>query len=163
MFYSLVSEFKENVWSSGKKCIFFPSVCTCWKKKKRSRQGALIQGDNTMKYGSISLSLAHMHPQTHVFTVCNAHNLFFPPCSYKCCSVPSMCFSSLTTDISLLSSDLLKVMFNTSLMFCQLAPAFLYELLGSLMNIKHWFIGENGGWSHYAIMQIAHRHYLLHW
>lgn len=162
MFYSLVSEFKENVWSSGKKFIFFPSVCTCW-KKKRSRQGALIQGDNTMKYGSISLSLAHMHPQTHVFTVCNAHNLFFPPCSYKCCSVPCMCFSSLTTDISLLSSDLLKVMFNTSLMFCQLAPAFLYELLGSLMNIKHWFIGENGGWSHYAIMQIAHRHYLLHW
>lgn len=161
MFYSLVSEFKENVWSSEKNVFFFPSVCTCW--KKRSRQGALIQGDNTMKYGSISLSLAHMHPQTHVFTVCNAHDLFFPPCSYKCCSVPCMCFSSLTTDISLLSSNLLKVMFNTSLMFCQLAPAFLYELLGSLMNIKHWFIGENGGWSHYAIMQIAHRHYLLHW
>lgn len=144
--------------------MYFFSFCVhLSKKKKRSRQGALIQGDNTMKYGSISLSLAHMHPQTHVFTVCNAHNLFFPPCSYKCCSVPCMCFSSLTTDISLLSSDLLKVMFNTSLMFCQLAPAFLYELLGSLMNIKHWFIGENGGWSHYAIMQIAHRHYLLHW
>lgn len=162
MFYSLVSEFKENVWSSGKNVFFF-LLCALVEKKKRSRQGALIQGDNTMKYGSISLSLAHMHPQTHVFTVCNAHNLFFPPCSYKCCSVPCMCFSSLTTDISLLSSDLLKVMFNTSLMFCQLAPAFLYELLGSLMNIKHWFIGENGGWSHYAIMQIAHRHYLLHW
>lgn len=145
------------------KNLFFFLLCALVEKKKRSRQGALIQGDNTMKYGSISLSLAHMHPQTHVFTVCNAHNLFFPPCSYKCCSVPCMCFSSLTTDISLLSSDLLKVMFNTSLMFCQLAPAFLYELLGSLMNIKHWFIGENGGWSHYAIMQIAHRHYLLHW
>lgn len=161
MFYSLVSEFKENVWSSEKNVFFF--LLCALVEKKRSRQGALIQGDNTMKYGSISLSLAHMHPQTHVFTVCNAHDLFFPPCSYKCCSVPCMCFSSLTTDISLLSSNLLKVMFNTSLMFCQLAPAFLYELLGSLMNIKHWFIGENGGWSHYAIMQIAHRHYLLHW
>lgn len=159
MFYSLVSEFKENVWSSEKNVFFF-LLCALVEKKKRSRQGALIQGDNTIKYGSISLSLAHMHPQTHVFTVCN---LFSPPCCFKCCSVPCMCFSSLTTHISLLSSNLLKVMFNTSLMFCQLAPAFLYELLGSLMNIKHWFIGENGGWSHYAIMQIAHRHYLLHW
>lgn len=142
------------------KKMYFYSFCVHLLKKKRSRQGALIQGDNTIKYGSISLSLEHMHPQTHVFTVCN---LFSPPCSYKCCSVPCMCFSSLTTHISLLSSNLLKVMFNTSLMFCQLAPAFLYELLGSLMNIKHWFIGKNGGWSHYAIMQIAHRHYLLHW
>lgn len=163
MFYSLVSEFKENVWSSGKKCIFFPSVCTCWKKKKEQARCPNSRRQHNEIWIHLSLSLAHMHPQTHVFTVCNAHNLFFPPCSYKCCSVPCMCFSSLTTDISLLSSNLLKVMFNTSLMFCQLAPAFLYELLGSLMNIKHWFIGENGGWSHYAIMQIAHRHYLLHW
>lgn len=60
------------------KNVFFFLLCALVEKKKRSRQGALIQGDNTMKYGSISLSLAHMHPQTHVFTVCNAHNLFFP-------------------------------------------------------------------------------------
>lgn len=140
---------------------FFPSVCTCWKKKEQARCPNSRRQHNEIW---IHLSLSSTHASTDTRFHCMQCTWpFFPPCSYKCCSVPCMCFSSLTTDISLLSSNLLKVMFNTSLMFCQLAPAFLYELLGSLMNIKHWFIGENGGWSHYAIMQIAHRHYLLHW